>query len=382
MAISAVATGTIPVPVVSQPLASGDIVGLRLQNTGSVAENAGYIMFGEVFKLGALLPTDSLVARIGGVNYAVQMDVKATNSDGSVRQAVLTLQAPAIATGATVDVMLAKGTASAAPSVSKLLASGYDTSVAFTFHNADGTTTTASASAAAALSAALAAGGVSNWLTGPQVNEYDVVTTVDGGKLKVEFDIRAYSDGSTITDVIFDNSWMFSSGKSSLNYDVTISQGGKTAYSASNVNQYLYSMWDHQIASPGTISPNLQYDVSYLIAAADLPAYDPSYGVSGTTIQTNYAALNPSTSTGYGSTGPLGTAEVQTAMPMVGARPDLATQPDWVSQWVLAQSATAESVMMANADASGGVPWRLTDESTNKPLNGQTYPLSGKTTGI
>jgi hypothetical protein len=123
----------------------------------------------------------------------------------------------------------------AAPSASALLTSGYDLNVAFTFHNADGTTTTDSASAAAALQAAINAGNVKHWLAGPEVNEYNVVTTVNGGKLKVRFDIRAYADGTTTTDVVFDNTWMFSPGKTDLVYDVAISQGGEHTFGASNV---------------------------------------------------------------------------------------------------------------------------------------------------
>ena len=53
-----------------------------------------------------------------------------------------------------------------------------------------------------------------------------MVTTVNGGKLKVAFDIRAYADGTTTTDVIFENSWMFSPGKTNLVYDVAINQVG------------------------------------------------------------------------------------------------------------------------------------------------------------
>ena len=298
-----------------EPSQAGDIVGLRLQNTGAAAENSGYVTFGQVFEAGALMPGDSLVARIGGVNYAVQMDVKATNADGSVRHAILTLDAPPIALGGNLAVMLAKGSAAppspAAPSAAALLAGGYNLNVAFTFHNPDGTTTAANASAAAALQAAIAAGNVPRWLSGPEVNEYDVVTTVNGGKLKVEFDIRAYADGTTTTDVIFDNSWMFAPGKTDLVYDVAIGLGGKQVYSASNVSQYLYSMWDHRVDSAGTINPNVQYDVSYLTAAAALPAYDQSIGAGNAAIQANYNKLNPSISTGYGSTGPMGTAEVR-----------------------------------------------------------------------
>jgi hypothetical protein len=79
--------------------------------------------------------------------------------------------------------MLAKDSAAmpspAAPIASALLTSGYDLNVAFTFHNADRTTTTDSASAAAALQAAITAGNVQHWLAGPEVDEYDVETTVN-----------------------------------------------------------------------------------------------------------------------------------------------------------------------------------------------------------
>jgi hypothetical protein len=366
------AAGVDIAPRVAQPSQTGDIVGVRLQNTGSSTEASGYVSFGQVFLAGAVRPGDSLVARINGVKYAVQMDVKSTNADGSVRQAVLTLNAPAIAAGATLDLILAKGTAAgfsgSAPSASALLASGYDTSVSFTFHNANGTTTTDSASAATALRAALSAGTVKNWLSGPGGNEYDVVTTVDGGKLKVEFDIRAYANGTTQTNVTFDNGWMFSPGKTNLNYDVSINQGGKQVYSAIGVNQYLYSMWHHEVGSAGTISPNVQYDVPYLMAAGAIPAYDTSYGVSDAGIQANYTGLNPT------NTRPMGTAEVDPHMGDPGARPDIAIQPDWVAQWLMSQNATARAVMMANADASGSVPWHFTDENTSKPINEQTYP--------
>ena len=365
-------TGVDIAPTLLQPSQTGDIVGVRLQNAGTAAENSGYVTFGQVFKAGAVKPTDTLVARINGVNYAIQMDVKSTNADGSVRQAILTLDAPSIGAGSSLDMMLAKGMAAApspaAPSASALLASGYNVSVNFTFHNANGTTTTTSTSAATALQAALTAGTVQNWLSGPEVNEYDFATTVDGGKLKVEFDVRAYANGTTTTDVIFDNSWMFAAGKSDLNYDVQLSQGGQQVYSATGVAQYLYSTWDHQVASAGTVDPNVQYDVPYLEATGAIPAYDTSIGVSDSVIQANLGGLTAA------NTGPLGTAGVTTYMPETGGRDDIGAQPAWVAEALTSQSAGAQQVMLADAAAAGGVPWHYTDESTGAPINTQTYP--------
>ena len=70
----------------------------------------------------------------------------------------------------------------------------------------------------------------------------------------------------------------------------------------------------------------------------------------------------------------MGTAEVYADMPATGGRPDIGTQPNWVAQWLLSQSSTAEAVMMANADASGGVPWHLIDENTGTLINSEDYP--------
>src|SRR6185437_4492910 len=203
--------------------------------------------------------------------------------------------------------------------------------------------------------------------SGPEVNQYDVTTTVDGGKLKVEFDIQAYANGTTSTDVIFDNSWMNSPGKSDLNYNVNISQSGQTVYSANNVEQYLYSMWNHQVTSPGTISPNVQYDVGYLERTGAIQAYDTSVGVDTSSIDSYAASLSSS------NTGPMGTADVTPYMPTTGGRDDIGPQPAWVSDWLLSQSSTAEQTMLANAAAAGGIPWHFTDESTGEPINPITY---------
>jgi hypothetical protein len=161
---------------------------------------------------------------------------------------------------------------------------------------------------------------------------------------------------------------MFSSGKTDLNYDVSINQGGQQVYSATGVQQYLYSMWDHEVDSAGTISPNVQYNVPYLIATGAVPAYDTSYGVSDSAIQSDYTGLNAT------NTGPMGTGEVDTYMPGPGGRADIGPQPNWTAQWLLSQNASAYQVMMADANASGGIPWHYTDERTGEPINAQTYP--------
>jgi hypothetical protein len=61
-------------------------------------------------------------------------------------------------------------------------------------------------------------------------------------------------------------------------------------------------------------------------------------------------------------------------MPGPGGRQDIGPQPNWTAQWLLSQDPTAYYVMMADANASGSIPWHYTDESTGKPINEETYP--------
>src|ERR1700730_13778011 len=81
---------------VPQPSQAGDIVGLNLQNPTASTIPSRYVTFSEVFKKGAVQPSGSLIARIGGANTYVQMDIKTHNSDGSVAQAIVTFLAPAL----------------------------------------------------------------------------------------------------------------------------------------------------------------------------------------------------------------------------------------------------------------------------------------------
>jgi hypothetical protein len=365
-------------PTVPQPSRPGDIVGIDLQNAGAAAEPAGYVTFGELFKIGAVRPGEALVARIGRTLRPLQMDVKATNPDGSVRHAILTFHAPAIPAGASVGVMLAKGRVrlppKAAPSITELLASGYDLATSLNFTGLTPKTHTASAAAA------LRAAGSRLWLTGPLVREYIAKTTVADGLLKVEFDIAAYADGTTKTDVIYDNSWFRAGGKKDLAYSVTISQAGKPAYSYGHVNQWLYSLWHHEVDSAGVVHPNVQYDVPYLEATGAILHYDTGLGgVADATIRDFHlcnTASNASPTTYQGSTNPMGASCLATYFASAGGRRegDWGPQPEWVVNWLLSQNALARTDMMENADAAGGIPWHYTDEDTGAPIDPDKFP--------
>ena len=116
-------------PIAAKP---GELVALQFENVTGKAQAAGEITFGHVFKQGDLAHGKYLVAVIDGREVPVQLDVKATNEDGSVRHALLTIAQPSLAAGATVNLMLKvvdHPPAGNAIKAADVLARGYDVDI-------------------------------------------------------------------------------------------------------------------------------------------------------------------------------------------------------------------------------------------------------------
>ncbi|TNE38070.1 MAG: calcium-binding protein [Alphaproteobacteria bacterium] len=364
-------------PDVLQPQSSNEIVGLRLENNTNEATASDYMTLGQVFVQGDLPAGTELIAIIDGVEYAVQMDVKATYEDGSVKHAVLTIPTPAIDAGGAVDMMLAKGDgATGTPlTVQDILDSGYDLSVDVTVYNDDGTTSTYTVSAAEAL---LAAGiDVETWLSGPLASEFTVQIEV-APHLDIEFNIRVFADGDIRTDVIFENDGAYEEGLRDITYDATITQGGEVMFQVTGLDHYRASRWHTEVWSGNDQDLFAQFDVNYLMQTGAIPTYDTSLGVSASALQSNYDAMLAS------NTGPLGSATVAKYMPGTGGRQDIGILPNWTVQYLLTQDEHAWDVMMANADASGSVPWHVVDEATGEAIRIDLHPglwIDGRDTG-
>ncbi len=211
------AAGVDSYPTVTQPSLTNDLVGFRLQNTSSsTAIPAGYITKGCVFLDDAthikVMPTDTLVARIpatGGANYYVQMNVLATNSDGSVRHAVCTFKTPStIAANSSLDVMLAKcasgcpsAPSPAAPStVAALLAPpfSYSLNVPFTFRTPQVPTIYCDMQSLTTISSLFSGGGYYNLkMAGWQVG--DPLSQLDGDIAGGTTISSISGDGTTVT---------------------------------------------------------------------------------------------------------------------------------------------------------------------------------------
>ncbi|MDX5360629.1 MAG: hypothetical protein LPL00_04585, partial [Alphaproteobacteria bacterium] len=181
-------SGVIYAPEVIEAQAPGEIVGLKLQ-VGTLGEGASKVAtFGHVFAEGDLRPGDTIVARIGGQELALQVNAKATHPDGSVRHAILSVELPEWASGQTLDVMLAKAQPAALPpalDASDILASGLDMQVRMDF--SDGTSATVDV--AQLLSDAIANGTVKTWMEGPLATEVRLAADVRED-FQLSFDVR------------------------------------------------------------------------------------------------------------------------------------------------------------------------------------------------
>ena len=81
-------------------------IDLNLENAGADTLAGGITTFGQVFTQGEVSAKAGLVATVNGVDIPVQMDVKTTYADGSVKMAVLSMARPDLPAGAIVDVAL------------------------------------------------------------------------------------------------------------------------------------------------------------------------------------------------------------------------------------------------------------------------------------
>jgi Ca2+-binding RTX toxin-like protein len=365
-----VSTAVIHAPDVPVATGAQDIVGFVLENTASTAQAAGIVTFGQVFVAGDVMPGAKLVALINGVETAVQMDVKALNDDGSVRHAILTLNAPAIAAGGSVEMMLketASAPASTALTAQDAIAKGLNVSLEVNLHNADGSTSLKTFSAASLLQNAIAQNKVETWMSGSQASEFRVEATVTTG-LKAIFDIRVMADGNVHTDVILANDSTFTAGINSFTYDVAIKQGASVVYSEANMFHHANSTWHQEAWLKGEPAINVQRDVDYLIKSGAVPALDTALGVSEAAIQADHNAIAAA------DTDPLGAALVNQYMPQTGGRADIGATPEWYARYLVTQDARAYEVMLANADAAGAVPWHYTDEATGNAVRVDQHP--------
>jgi hypothetical protein len=376
VSLATVTTGYIPspttpapttplTPTAPAPASVGNVVtDVRLQNIGAAQTNVPFT-FGQVFVAGELKPTDGLAAKLAdGTVLPLQVDVKATHADGSVRHAIISGVLPSLAASETPTLQLAKTTASAKSSLTPqgLVNAGLTGSITV---KVDGVNYTAS------LAQALTSATPITWLSGNVANEWIVSAPLKDASgaahplLTARFDVRWYSGLSKQARVEFvvENDKTFVSNRK-YTYDVNLELAGRSVYSKTGLTHYTRSRW-HQYAwwdASREPAVNVQLNTRYLIATKAIPNYDQSVTLSDSDLNDMSRGLTAA------NTGPMTIGPMTAYMGTTGGRGDIGSLPSWSVQWLLTMDKRARDVMMATADGSGSWSIHLRDETTDYPV--------------
>jgi hypothetical protein len=348
------------------------ITDVRFQNTDSAnVQTSTPFTFGQVFAVGALSPTDVITGRLGdGTIVPLQLDVKATHADGSVRHAIVSGILPTVAANTTLTMSLLKGgsaPATAAGTITNLLKAGFSTSFHAKINGVD-----YYASADDLLKATTA----TSWLKGGVANEWQVAAPLhaaDGTQhahLSARFAVRWYeSVKKARVDVTVENDWAYEPSPQNVTYDASILVGGKTVYSRPAFTQLNQSRWRKIYwfnASEPTVT--VKHNVAYLIGTRALPNFDQSLTIPSDAIA---GFLNRWQNA---NTEPMGNGLTTGYMPMTGGRDDIGLLPNWAASYLLSQDSTLKDITLKNADLAGSFGSHYRDKKTGRPVSLMDYP--------
>ena len=309
------------------------LVSFSYENAGQGRLEAGVATFGHVFAKGEMPTGTALSATINGSSSAVQMDVKTTYEDGSVKMAVLSALRPELQAGASVEAVLSTGSAGGVhPPIDLSSAlSGHSFSVAITPSGG----AARSIDVLAALRTALADGSASFWQSGPLATQARVEIPLEGSQ-RLVFDVTAYKGGGFSVDAGFNNDGAMGATGGRVAYGVTVRMDGRTV-AQEQVNQGQYQNWHRSFSSNGSDGGqglgdpaegwlNIRHDISHLGDTGAVAEYNLANGVEGALLDTLAEAAQAA-----GVDAPLATAGVTQYMPGTGGR--IGTLPVAYTSW-------------------------------------------------
>ena len=338
---------------------------MLLSSEDSVAQTNVPVTFGQVFKKGAVIATDNITATLGGTPIELQVDKKATHSDGSLRHAVLTAKILNLGAGASQVITLSKGTATTGPAVklSDLLATSFDATVSV---NIGGTVYTASAKNLLTNSP----DKIKTWLEGPLVSEWIVGDSLRDSSnnphphLAAYFHVRAYSMNRVRIDYVVENDWTFQPNPGLFTYDVTLKSGSNVVYTT-GLNQYHHTRWIKTFwwGNKGKVNALALPDYEYLQATKAVPNYMDGLTPSN-------AALDKLTQ----SVEPMDHGDLRTYFPGTGYSPTIGPLPLWDALYLVSGDKRAYKSILANSRAAASYSVHYRDKTTGLPVSIADYP--------
>jgi hypothetical protein len=375
-AAPAPATPTVPAaptgPVLpAAPPVAGAITDVRLENVATVAQNNVPITFGQVFSKGHLQPTDKLTGHLeDGTSVPLQVDVKATHADGSVRHAIISAVLPSVAPSKVSTMSLLKGgaTTTSAAAVDSLTSTGFNASVHAKIGGVD---------YYASADELLKNGKASTWLSGPIATEWLVsapLQTTSGVQhphLSARFAVRWYPGAAKArVDVTVENDWAYEPSPQNFTYDASVIVGGQAVYSKAGLTHLHHARWRKLFWFNGSEPKvSIKHNTAYLIATGAVPNYDQSIVVPEDAIVAFQNQWNSS------SKEPMGTGFITPYMPTTGGRNDIGLLPAWSATYLLSQDSRMKEFMLRTADLAGSFSAHFRDKQTGRPVSLMDHPF-------
>ncbi len=352
----------------------GSLATVMVENVGNhPAGEAIPLTFGQVFAPGVLPRDKKLQGKTPSGVVPLQLDIKASHPDGSVRHAVVSAVVPRPAQGKPVALALVEAPPSLLPGAGTVAAIlpdlgrlGLGASITATL---DGKRYSASLDALFGL---LRPG---TWLSGPVANEWHAsaplrsATGENHPHLTARFALRTYS-GTTRAriDVTVENNWAFEPGPRNFTYDAEIAINGVPAYTRPGLVHYHHARWRKVFWTGGDPGIDVRPGMQDLMASGAIPNYDPAVLVSE-------AALADLLARWQGPRiEPMGTGAALPYMPTTGGRLDIGLLPGWAAMYVLSNDVRAKRVTLGTGDLAGSYSIHYRDKRTGRPVSLLDYP--------
>ncbi len=349
------------------PFSGAALTTLHIVDKAGVAQTNVPVTFGQVFIQGAFPSGSGLSATYNGQALPVQVNVKATHADGSVRHAVISAILPQLNAGQKLPLALT----AAAPVPPTVIVTpgqvvgGRDTTVNL---NIGGQTYSASAYHHLKL------GKYTTWLSGSVANEWHVsapftnAAGVEHPHLSARFAVRHYKGGRIRSDVTIENNWAYEPNPKNVVYDAEVLVSNQRVYSKAGLTHYHHARWRKLFWDGGEPRLHVEHNRANLIASRAVPNYDQSITVSPT------ALTQWKTSWDSANTGPMGMAMLEHAMGGTGGHPEIGLHHAWGAAYILSQDARAKEITVGLSDLSGSWPIHYRDRNTDQPVSIMQYP--------
>ncbi|WP_145961202.1 hypothetical protein [Salinisphaera sp. LB1] len=336
--------------------------------------------FGQPFRPGDVPSGRTLMLVSGSKHWPTQVDVKARNSDGSIRHAVITTVVPCdhLRRLQLVSRPAAQVRRANALDIADVLQSDYDSQVVL---NQGGTTW--QLDARALLSRVARDGGCAatpifcrRWLSGPLAGEWIVgAPPVDAAghahpRLMVFFAIRAYGPApvtSVRTDTIIENDWAYAPDPTNVTYSAQLIRPGRPPVTVDRLTHYRQARWHHvQWWGRYTSAPWFAVlNGRYLQATPAVPRYED-------------LTLDPAMLAKVRKhCAPMDNCDVEQHMESTGAQPQIGPLPQWSAAYVVAPyDYRVYRWMLADSDAVAAYRVHYRQRDTDDALSVDQHPCA------